>query len=106
MPSGTAEADELLLNGGFDSTSGWSGNRFAVPGTCSGRNGSAMALMPDNSNIGLAVQNVKVNGGAGPFVFSGWVKIQSGDATVRPLIRWVDAGGAEVSSTVLSAPLS
>jgi hypothetical protein len=75
FPSGTAEADELLVNGGFDSTSGWSGNRFAVPGVCTGRNGSAATLTPDNANLGLLVQSVKVNGSAGPFVFSGWLKL-------------------------------
>jgi hypothetical protein len=96
-----AEAiEELLLNRTFEPTTpGWKGSYFAIPGSCIGRTGSAGTLNPDNTALAVVQQDIKVNGGAGPFTLTGFVKLQAGDATVRPVIRWLDAGGTEILTT-------
>ncbi len=97
IPAGAAQ---LMANGDFEAAGSWSGQRFSLSGGCTPRNGSGAAtLTPDAMGPATIQQSVPVNGGAGPFTLSGYAKLQSGSATVAPVIRWLNASSALVLTT-------
>jgi hypothetical protein len=99
-PPSPADAGDLLMNGNFESSSGWIGTRFSIPGVCTGRSGNGATLSPDSTGMAYVQQTVKVNGSTGPFTLSGYLKLQSGTSTVMPQVRWLDGAGNLVVTTL------